>query len=213
MDGRRFEQVKALVERWDEEWGCGPFEDCLLEEDTLRELNSLTGRDWTAEDARLVCFEYTAHHSLEETVYFLFHGEYPPVTNVSLVFYQLKPGAALDPETVYEKYRLGNQMKALLPLPMEEITEALRALPGFQEYQWKNYEPDYLRMDCLNQPDPWSDVCFYAFWYGGRKNPRPDHLLCLSCRNLTEGQLQSLIDLMADFALPVQYREEDHTYY
>ena len=117
MDERVFEQVSALVEHWDEEWGCGPFEESLPEEDELQKLNELTGRDWAAEDVRDVCFEFSGHNSLEETVYFLFHGDYPPITNVELVFYRLKPGAALDPAAVYEKYRLGNQTKALVPLP------------------------------------------------------------------------------------------------
>ena len=214
MDNEKFEQVKALVEQWDYEWGCGPFEDCLPEGDELRKLNQLTGRDWTVEDVRLACFEYSSHNSLEETAYLLFHGDYPPVTNVNLVFYQPKPGAVLNPKEVYETYSLGNQMKALVPLPMEEITAALRSVPGFREHQWAaaGYKPDYshsLRMNCLDQPDPWSDVHFWAFWYGGRKNPEPNHVLSLSCRNLTGEQLQTLIDLLAGFGLPVQYQEKE----
>ena len=100
MDESIFEQVSALVEHWDEEWGCGPFEDSLPEADELQKLNELTGRDWAAEDVRDVCFEFSSHNSLEETVYFLMHGDYPPVTNVNLVFYRLKPGAALDPKAL-----------------------------------------------------------------------------------------------------------------
>ena len=212
MGEKNFEQVKALVEQWDEDWGCGPYEDSLPEDGELQKLNELTGREWDAEDVRDVCFEFSSHNSLEETVYFLFHGDYPPITNVELVFYRLRPGAALDPATVYEKYRLGNQTKALVPLPMEEIMEALRAFPGFREHLWNGFEPNVLCMDCLDQPDPWSDVCFHVFWYGGRKNPRPDHLLCLACRNMTEEQIQSLTDLIASFEIPLQYREEDHAY-
>lgn len=212
MDKMRFEQVKAMVEDWDGEWGCGPFEDCLPEEADLRKLNALTGQSWTAEDVRLACFEYSSHNSLEETACFLFHGDYPPVKNVHLVFYQLKPGAVLDAKTVYEKYRLGNQMKALLPLPVEDITEALRNVPGFQEHRWDRYQPDFPRMDSIDQPDPWSDTHFVVFWYGGRRNPKPDHLLCLSCHNLHEKQLKTLTDLLAGFGLSVQYREEDHAY-
>lgn len=217
MEEANYEQVKALVEQWDYEWGCGPFEDCLPEEDELRRLNELTGRTWEAEDVLETCFEFSSHNSVDETVYFLFHGDYPPVTNVDLVFYRPKPGAALDPKTVYEKYRLGNQMKALEPLPWAEITEAIRSVPGFQEHPWAaaGYKPDHthsLRMNGLDQPNPWSDVHFWAFWYGGRKNPEPNHVLSLSCHNLPEEQLQALIDLLAGFDLPVRYREEDHTY-
>lgn len=208
MDQMKFEQIKAMVEDWDEEWGCGPFEDCIPEETDLRKLNTLTGQNWTAEDVRLACFEYSSHHSLEETAYFLLYGDYPPANSVNLVFYQLKPGAALDPESVYEKYRLGNQMKALRPLPMEEITDALRNLSGFQEHPWGAYKPENLRMDCTSQPDPWSDVHFWAFWYGGRKNPRPDHLLCLACHNMTETQIESLKNCLSRFDISLQYRED-----
>jgi len=205
MNEQAYEQVKAMVENWDEEWGCGPFEDCLPEEDELRKLNDLTGREWTAEDVRLACFEYTSHNSLEETVYFLFHGEYPPVTNVDMAFWKLKSGAVLDPKTVYEKYRMGGQLKALIPLPMEEIKEAFCALPGWKKYDWE--ESDSARFDCLDQPDKWSDVHFWLFWYGGRKNPQPNHLLRLFCRNLSGEQLQSLLGLMEGFEIPLQYQE------
>ena len=121
MREENYEPVKALVETWDEEWGCGPYEDCLPEAEELRRLNELTGRNWKAEDVRDVCFEFSAHNSLEETVYFLLHGEYPPVYQVRLVFYRPKPGAALDPKAVYEKYRFGGKMKALEKLPYEYI--------------------------------------------------------------------------------------------
>ena len=212
MEEKNFRRVMELVERWDYEWGCGPWEDSLPEADEVLELNELTGQNWTAEDVRELCFEFSSHNSLEETAYFLFHGDYPPVTNVNLVFYRLKPGAVLDPQTVYEKYRLGNQMKALVPLPAEEITEALRALPGFREHSWNGYQPEGLRMDCLEQPGAWSDVHFWTFWYGGRNNPRQDHVLNICCRDLSEDQIQALLDVMADFEIPLRYREEDHNY-
>ena len=64
-------------------------------------------------------------------------------------------------------------------------------------------------MDALEQPNSWSDARFWAFWYGGRKNPRPDQLLCLSCHNLSEEQIRSLTERMADFDLPVRHRAED----
>lgn len=217
MERQAYEQVKALVEQWDDDWGCGPFEDSLPGEDELQRLNQLTGRDWTAEDVREICFEYGSHNSTEETVYFLFHGDYPPVTNVELAFYRLKPGAAPEPQAVYEKYRLGGQMDTLEPLPWANITAALRSVPGFREHVWARagYRPDHthsVRMNCLEQPDPWSDVHFWAFWYGGQGNPDPNHLLCLSCRNLTEEQIQSLLDLLAGLGVPLQYRQEDHAY-
>ncbi len=148
MDEQAYEQVKAMVEDWDEEWGCGPFEDCLPEEDALRKLNELTGRDWTAEDVRLACFEYTSHNSLDETVYFLFHGDYPPVTNIDMAFWRPKPGAVLEPKMVYETYRLGGAMKALIPLPVEEIEGSFRALPGWKEYERETGAS--IRFDCLD---------------------------------------------------------------
>ncbi len=215
MDAKSYEQVKTLVEQLDEDWGCGPYEEALPNEARLREINALTGRNWTAEEIRGLCFLYSSHNSTAETVYCLFHGDYPPVTNVDLVFYRPKPGAVPEPRTVYEKYRLGNQMKALVPLPWADITAGLRAVPGFREHQWARagYKPDHthsFRFDALEQPDDWSDVHFWAFWYGGRGNPDPDHLLCLSCHNLPQMQIQALTDLLAGFDVPLQYREEDH---
>jgi len=127
-----------------------------------------------------------------------------------MAFWKQKPGAVLDPKTVYEKYRLGGQLKALIPLPMEEIEEAFRALPGWKRYDRE--ESGSARFDCLDQPDAWSDVHFWLFWYGGRKNPQPDHLLRISCRSLSGEQLQSLLDLMEGFGVPLQYREENHAY-
>ena len=35
MREENYEPVKALVETWDEEWGCGPYEDCLPEAEEL----------------------------------------------------------------------------------------------------------------------------------------------------------------------------------
>ena len=215
MNEQNYEQVKALLEQLDYDWGCGPYEEALPDADQLRTLNALTGRSWTAEDIREICFLYGSHNSTEETVYYLFRGAYPPVTDVDLIFYRLKPGAAPDQKTVYETYRLGGQMETLESLPRTGVTEALRSVPGFQEHPWARdgYRSDQthsVRFDCLDQPDHWSDVHFWAFWYGGRENPEPDHMLRLSCHNMAEAQVNILTDLLASFGIPLQYREEDH---
>ena len=42
MEKKNYEQVRALVENWDYEGGCGPWEDSLPEADELRELNRLS---------------------------------------------------------------------------------------------------------------------------------------------------------------------------
>ncbi len=213
MNEQAWEQVKQLVEDWDDDWGCGPYEDCLPEEEELQTLNELTGRAWEAEDVREACFEYHSHNSLEETVYFLFHGEYPPVTNTMLVFYRPKPGAVLKPQEVYEKYRLGGQMKALEKLPMEAVVDAFRSLPGWQEYKFRQPSGHSFRFNCLDQPNPWADVHFWLRWYGRETEVEREHqLLCLSCHNLTEEQRQSLLDCLTPFDIPLQYQEEDHAY-
>ncbi len=215
MREENYEPVKALVETWDEEWGCGPYEDCLPEAEELRRLNELTGRNWKAEDVRDVCFEFSAHNSLEETVYFLLHGEYPPVYQVRLVFYRPKPGAALDPKAVYEKYRFGGKMKALEKLPYEQIVEKLRGFSG-----WAEWTPGgggdmgrNRRFDCVEQRKYWSDTHFWIFEYGRETETEHEtQLICLSCRNLSEEQIQALTDILAAFGLSVQDREEDHAY-
>ncbi len=92
----------------------------LPTEEQVAAIRELTGRGWTAEELRECCVEYWSHHSLEETAYFLFHGDYPPARKRELGFWRYKAGAVLDDEKVYDTYRLGRKpLKALEPLPRQ----------------------------------------------------------------------------------------------
>lgn len=85
-------------------------------------MKKLTGRDWKAEELQMSCCEHWSHHSLEETAYLMFHGYYPPVHEVELIFWKYKSGVVLDDQTIYENYRLGKEEStALEALPLDKI--------------------------------------------------------------------------------------------
>ena len=170
----------------------------------VAEANRLTGRNWEAEDLRLICCEYWSHNSLEETAYQLLHGDLPPVRETDLAFWRAKSGAILDSAAVYKKYCTGGAMKALEPLPMEEILAALRTLPGWREKERK-WSGEDRRFDCQSQAEYWSNTHFWVFPYG---KDEAVQMVRLSCHNMSDEQIKVLIDLMAQFDCSEQYRED-----
>lgn len=170
----------------------------------VAEANRLTGRNWEAEDLRLICCEYWSHNSLEETAYQLLHGDLPPVRETDLAFWRAKSGAVLDSAAVYKKYCTGGAMKALEPLPMEEILAALRTLPGWREKERK-WSGEDRRFDCQSQAEYWSNTHFWVFPYG---KDEAVQMVRLSCHNMSDEQIKVLIDLMAQFDCSEQYRED-----
>lgn len=199
MEEKNLQEVMELINRIAE----GEYDPPELED--VAEVNRLTGQDWTAEDLRLICCEYWSHNSLEETAYQLIHGDLPVVRETDLAFWRAKSGAALDAAAVYRKYCTGGAMKALEPLPMEEILTAVRALPGWKEYERAEDEKDR-RFDCESQSEYWSDTHFWLFPYGKDETVQ---MVRLSCHNMSDEQMQILIDLMAQFDCSEQYREEE----
>lgn len=170
----------------------------------VAEANRLTGRNWEAEDLRLICCEYWSHNSLEETAYQLLHGDLPPVRETDLAFWRAKSGAVLDSAAVYKKYCTGGAMKALEPLPMEEILAALRTLPGWREKERK-WSGEDRRFDCQSQAEYWSNTHFWVFPYG---KDEAVQMVRLSCHNMSDEQIQTLVALMAQFDCSEQYRED-----
>lgn len=79
MEHENLEQVKELINRIADSYD-------LPTEEQVAEMCSLTKEDWSAEDLQEICCEYWSHNSLEETAYIMFHGEYPPVHEVVLLF-------------------------------------------------------------------------------------------------------------------------------
>lgn len=130
MESKNLEKVKQLIERISDSYG-------LPTKKQVEKMRNLTGIDWSAEDLQMQCCEYWSHNSLDETAYFMFHGNYPPVRDVNLIFWKYKPGVVMDAQTVFEKYRLGKgKLKAL----------ARREVNSQREHQ-------ILKFDCHNMSD------------------------------------------------------------
>jgi len=98
MENKNLEQVKELINRIADSYA-------LPSQEQVAEMQGLTNKDWEAEDLQEICCEYWSHNSLEETAYLLFHGDYPPVQEVELIFWKYKQGVVLDDQAVYDKYR------------------------------------------------------------------------------------------------------------
>ena len=71
MKNYNIKQIEELVEK---------IGDCYdyPEEELVKQMNLLTGNDWDAQTYWEYTCEYWSHHSLEQTVYALIKGQYPP---------------------------------------------------------------------------------------------------------------------------------------
>lgn len=197
MEEKNLDQVKELIDRIADSYD-------LPTEEQVDKMNQLTGEEWEAEDLQMLCCEYWSHNSLEETAYMMFHGEYPPVYETELVFWKYKPGVVLDDNAVYEKYRFGKgTLKALEPLPLNEILERLKE--SFPKWEVMNPEDEYnYRFDSPEQEEYWSDTNFWVFEYGRNINTEREHqLLRISCRNMSEHQMDTIIQCMESFQCPL----------
>lgn len=204
MEIKDLEQVKDLINR------IADFYDLPTEEQT-EEMRKLTGKDWDAEDLQMACCEYWSHNSLEETAYFMFHEDYPPVREVDLVFWKYKPGVVLDDKTVFEKYRFGKgKLKALEALPLDEILQEIRnQFSGWQQKIRPEDNEKSWRFDCLEQKEYWSDTHFWIFEYGRETDLQREHqILNFCCHNMSDEQIKLILDCMASFQCPLHIREE-----
>lgn len=202
MEEKNLDQVKELINRIADSYD-------LPTEEQIDKMNQLTGEEWEAEDLQMLCCEYWSHNSLEETAYMMFHGEYPPVYETELIFWKYKPGVVLDDNAVYEKYRFGKgTLKALEPLPLNEILERLKE--SFPKWEVMNPEDEYnYRFDSPEQEEYWSDTNFWVFEYGRNINTEREHqLLRISCHNMSEHQMDTIIQCMESFQCPLHIREE-----
>ena len=219
MEAEHLQQVRQLIDR---------IADCyhLPTDEQVSQMRQLTGQAWTAQELQELCGEYWSHHSLEETAYFMFHREYPPVQEVELVFWNYKNGVRLDDETVYATYRFGKKpLKALEDLPLGEILENISLL--FPQWKRKGLDdgdgaddefeeeedldgydvPDdelYSRFDSLIQENDWTDTHFEIFEYGRDVEGRREHqMLVFHCRNLSEEQINAIVTGMEGFHCPL----------
>lgn len=202
MEKENLEQVKELINRIADRYD-------LPSDEEVAEMRRLTNEDWEAEDLQELCCEYWSHHSLEETAYAMFHGDYPPVHEAELVFWKYKSGVVLDDRAVYEKYRFGRgTLKALEALPLEEILHKIRET--FSGWQQKDRaDRDNWRFDCLKQAEYWTDTHFWIFEYGRETEGQREHqILRFSCHNMGEEHIQAILACMENFQCSLHIREE-----
>lgn len=203
MEKEHLEQVKELINRIADRYD-------LPSSEQVAEMQRLTNKDWKAKELQELCFEYWSHHSLEETAYFMFHGNYPPVHEVELIFWKYRPGVILDDQEVYEKYRLGRgKLNVLEALPLEEIQQKIKdTFTGWQHKTRASDEKNW-RFDCLTQPEYWSDTHFWIFEYGRETEIQREHqILEFSCHNMSEEQIKPILDCMENFQCPLHIRNE-----
>lgn len=205
METKNLEQVKELINR---------IADCydLPTKEQTEEMQKLTGMDWDTEDLQMTCCEYWSHNSLEETAYLMFHGDYPPVCEVELIFWKYKPGVVLDDQTVYEKYRFGKgNLKALEALPLEEILQKIKEeFSNWQQAANMGHDGESWRFDCLEQADYWTDTHFWIFEYGRETDGQREHqILRFSCHNMSKEQINLISECMEGFQCSLRIREED----
>ncbi len=204
MEEKNLEKVKELIN------SVSDYYDLPTDEE-IEEMCELTGIDWNAEDLQMICCEYWSHHSLEETAYLMFHESYPPIHEVKLCFWKYKQGVVLDDQTVYEKYRFGKgTLKALEALPLEEIIEKIKELfSDFQENTEAGSAGESWRFDCLGQKEYWSDTHFWIFEYGRETELEREHqILEFSCHNMSDEQINIIIECLKHFQCQLHIREE-----
>lgn len=200
METKNLQQVQQLIERIADSYD-------LPSDEQVSMMQQLTGQEWTSEDLQELCCEYWSHHSLEETTYFMFHGEYPPVHEVDLVFWKYKNGVVLDDETVYSTYRFGKKpLKALESLPLDEILEKVNNL--FPQWEQAELDDEYYHFNCPNQKNYWIDTHFEIFEYGRDVADYREHqIIVFSCHNMSDEQRNIIIACMESFQCPLHIQE------
>ena len=203
MEEKNLEQVQKLINEIADSYGLP------LEKDA-EEMCRLTGKEWSAEELQLKCCEYWSHHSLNEVAYLMFHEAYPPVREVELSFWRVKPGVILDDQTVYDNYRFGRkQLKALEALPLEEILLKVKELFSDWRENTEAGDEESWRFDCLEQAAYWTDTHFWIFEYGRETElQRERQILSFVCHNMSNEQIDLILNCMESFQCPLHIREE-----
>ena len=202
MELENLEKVKELIE------SIGDYYDLPSEEET-EEMRQLTGIDWSEEELQELCCEYWSHNSLEETAYFMFHESYPPTNEFKMVFWKYKPNVVLNDKEVYEKYRFGKgTVKALEPLPLEEILEKMRE--EFPNWEDEDAEGDESWLFCSpNQKEYWTDTGFNIFEYGRETETGREHqILSFECHNMSKEDIDKISKCMEGFQCALHVQEE-----
>lgn len=204
MNEQNLEQIKELIERIADSYD-------LPTDEQVAEMRQLTGNEWESEDLQMICCEYWSHNSIDETAYMMLHETYPPVSEIELAFWRYKPGAVLNDEDVYEKYRLGGVLKALEPLPLEEIILEIKAsVPDWSEDQENRKERLSYTFISHEQMEYWRNTHFWIFPYSTKTDFR--QMITISCHNMTEQQIARIIEIMEKMKCPLHFRKERNTY-
>ncbi len=203
MEYENLEQVKELINR------IADIYDIPTKEQ-VRKMQELTGVEWDAKDLQMACCEYWSHNSLEETAYFMFHEDYPPVQEEDLVFWKYKQGVVLDSQEVYEKYRLGKgKLKALEALPVKEIFQKVKEKFSDWKQDMETSNEESCRFICPEQKEYWTDTHFWIFLYGREANGQKEtQMVRFSCHNMNEQQIQVIFACMKEFECSLYIREE-----
>lgn len=200
MEEQNLEQVKELINRIADSYD-------LPTDEQVSEMHRLTGIEWDAEDLQMSCCEYWSHNSLEETAYLMFHESYPPVSEVELGFWSYKSGAVLDDDAVYEKYRLGGNMKALESLPYEQIIQDIKnCFPEWQEDEEARHEGWCFTFNGPESAEYWKELFFSIYLYS-TKTDIPQ-MMVFTCHNMDEEQINQIIACMEKFNCQLRHKEE-----
>ncbi len=193
-----YEAVKILIDEIADSYD-------VPSEEQVEKMNRFTGGSWTPENLREYCCDYWSgpfSNSLDATAYAMYHnGGYPKLEEIEMVFWKLKPGASMEPKTLYEKLRFIKtcaKVKAVEILPVEEIVSRLEELfPGWERKKGREL-PAFQKV----QPDePWNvqEVSLYGY---------ENKMLSVTCTNLSEKDRNAVVQVMETFGCAVYSPEQ-----
>lgn len=125
-----------------------------------------------------------------------------------LIFFRPLPGVDMAAEEIWETFRSSGKWRKegedlLEHLPVQDVLDGIRSLPGWMEDGLEIPDPDIIRFKTSD-----SGGMAVTYWYGQKPGLRKDRILCLYCRGLTETQAQDLIRLMDRLHIPLQLRTD-----
>ena len=158
----------------------------------------------------LKTYIYAQNQTAKHHLYLIFHEAYPPVREVELAFWRYEPGVILDDQTVYDNYRFGRkQLRGLEALPLEEILLKIKALFADWQENTEAGDEESWRFDCLEQAAYWTDTHFWIFEYGRETELQREHqMLRFVCHNMSNAQIDLILNCMDSFQCPLHIREE-----
>lgn len=95
-------------------------------------------------------------------------------------------------------------------LPLEQILQKVKdQFSDWQENTKVELDGTSWRFDCLNQTDYWTDTHFWIFEYGRETDLQREHqILVFNCHNMSDTQINLILECMSSFQCPLHIREE-----